>query len=81
MPDIREDTAQSLPGHLNAVDPSKAEYEEGPVAQAEERIGRCDVCVVYPGDANETENAEHRVDQVAGLVHHDHTFTGVLSHV
>ena len=81
MPDIREDTAQSLPGHLNVVNPSEAEDEESRVAQAEEGVGRRDVGAVDAGDADAAEEADHGVHEVASLVNDDDTFTGVLSHI
>ena len=80
LPDVRVDTAKSLSGHLNVVNPSKAEDEQGRVAQAEERVGRRDVRAVDAGDADAAEEADHRVQEVANLVQHDDTFTGVLSH-
>ena len=81
MPDVRVDTAQSLSGHLNVVDPSEAEDEQSRVAQAEEGVGRRDVRAVDAGDADAAEEADHRVHEVAGLVHHDDAFTVVLSHI
>ena len=80
LPDVRVDTTKSLSGHLNVVNPSKAEDEQGRVAQAEERVGRRDVRAVDAGDADAAEEADHGVEEVANLVQHDDTFTGVLRH-
>ena len=81
MPDVRIDTAQSLSGHLNVVNPSDTEDEQSGVAQAEERVGRREVRAVDAGDADAAEEADHGVHEVARLIHHDDAFTGVMSHV
>ena len=81
MPDVRIDTAQSLSGHLNVVNPSDTEDEQSRVAQAEERVGRREVRAVDAGDADAAEEADHGVHEVACLIHHDDAFTGVMSHV
>ena len=79
LPNVRIDTAQSLSGHLNVVNPSDTEDEQSGVAQAEEGVGRREVRAVDAGDADAAEEADHGVHQVASLVNHDDAFTGILS--